>query len=145
MLFRSSPTGKNSDPISDSYISDAHPQQYDIPELILGFNTIEWEKQRGFFTTGGLAAVHSEGRSKEEIWDALQRKEMPQWLIQEDLDYLVSQFEKAGFKGGVNYYRNLDTNWEITKDIEDLKIKVPTLFISGKDDMVIRGASGRRA
>ena len=66
---------------------------------------------------------------------------MPKWLLQEDLDYLVSQFEKAGFKGGVNYYRNLDTNWKITKDIEDLKIKVPTLFISGKDDMVIRGAS----
>ena len=68
-------------------------------------------------------------------------KEMPKWLLQEDLDYLVSQFEKAGFTGGVNYYRNLDTNWEITKDIEDLKIKAPTLFISGKDDMVIRGAS----
>ena len=62
-------------------------------------------------------------------------------MLQADLDYLVSQFEKAGFKGGVNYYRNLDANWEITKDIEDLKIKVPTLFISGKDDMVIRGAS----
>jgi len=70
-----SPTGKNSNPIADSYISDAHPQKYEIPELILGFNTIEWEKQRGFFTTGGLAAVHSEGRSKGEIWNALQRKE----------------------------------------------------------------------
>ena len=70
-----SPTGKNSDPIGDSFISLAHPQQYEIPELIVGFNTIEWEKQRGFFTTGGLAAVHSEGRSKEEIWDALKRKE----------------------------------------------------------------------
>ena len=70
-----SPTGKNSNPVKDSYISDSQPQQYEIPELIVGFNTIEWEKQRGFFTTGGLAAVHSDGRSKEEIWDALKRKE----------------------------------------------------------------------
>ena len=70
-----SPTGKNSNPVKDSYVSDSQPQQYEIPELIVGFNTIEWEKQRGFFTTGGLAAVHSDGRSKEEIWDALKRKE----------------------------------------------------------------------
>jgi len=68
-------------------------------------------------------------------------KEMPDWLLQEDLDYLVVQFEKAGFRGGVNYYRNIDTNWKITEDMEDLRIKVPTLFVAGKEDMVIQGAS----
>jgi hypothetical protein len=37
-----------------------------------------WETERGasFFLNGGLAAVHSEGRSREEIWDALRRKEV---------------------------------------------------------------------
>ncbi len=34
------------------------------------------ERQASFFTTGGLAAVHSEGRSREAIWDAMQRKEI---------------------------------------------------------------------
>ncbi len=70
-----SPIGRNSDPIGDSFVSPSQPQVYDIPDLIVGFNTIEWERQRGFFTTGGLAAVHSEGRSKEEIWNALKSKE----------------------------------------------------------------------
>lgn len=65
---------------------------------------------------------------------------LPEWLAQEDLDYYVSQFEKAGFRGGVNYYRNFDLTWELTKDL-DQTISVPTLFIAGEKDMVINGAS----
>ncbi len=40
------------------------------------FSVFETERQSSFFLNGGLAAVHSEGRSREEIWDALQRKEV---------------------------------------------------------------------
>jgi len=66
---------ENNRPLKDSYISDQHPIDFDITKLTLGFNTIEWERQRSFFQTGGLAAVHSEGRSKKEIWDAFKRHE----------------------------------------------------------------------
>ena len=68
-------SGENEDPIRDDYVSDDQPIIYDPTKLRLGFDTIEWERQRGFFTTGGLAAVHSEGRSKEEIWEAMKRHE----------------------------------------------------------------------
>jgi len=68
-------------------------------------------------------------------------KGLPGWLEQEDLDYVVNQFEKAGFRGGVNYYRNIERNWEITEDLEDFAIKVPTLFLAGSQDMVIQGAT----
>ena len=68
-------------------------------------------------------------------------KGLPDWLTQEDLDYVVSQFEKAGFRGGINYYRNIERNWKITEDLEDFSIKVPTLFLAGAQDMVIRGAT----
>jgi len=44
--------------------------------LSRGFSTLEAERQASFFMTGGLAAVHSEGRTREEIWDALRRKEV---------------------------------------------------------------------
>ncbi|RIL05779.1 MAG: hypothetical protein DCC71_09180 [Proteobacteria bacterium] len=37
---------------------------------------LEAERQASFFMTGGLAAVHGEGRSREAIWAALQRKEV---------------------------------------------------------------------
>ncbi len=45
-------------------------------DLSRGFATLEVERQASFFMTGGLAAVHSDGRSREEIWDALRRKEV---------------------------------------------------------------------
>lgn len=65
---------------------------------------------------------------------------LPDWLTQVDLDYVVDQFVSAGFRGGVNYYRNFQRNWEITEDIID-NIEVPTLFIAGERDVVIAGAN----
>jgi len=66
---------------------------------------------------------------------------LPGWLTQEDLNYVVGQFEMAGFRGGVNYYRNFQRNWEITEHLAATKIDVPTLFIAGERDVVIGGAS----
>ena len=68
-------------------------------------------------------------------------KGLPDWLTQQDLDYVVEQFENSGFRGGVNYYRNIERNWKITEDLEDFSINVPTLFLAGAEDMVIRGAT----
>jgi len=70
--------------------------------------------------------------------------ELPDWLSQEDLDYVVSQFENAGFRGGINYYRNFHRNWEITEHLQGAKIQMPVLFIAGSRDMVIAGADKER-
>lgn len=40
------------------------------------FSIFETERGSSFFLNGGLAGVHSNGRSREEIWDAMQRKEV---------------------------------------------------------------------
>ena len=40
-----------------------------------GFGATEQERQASFWTTGGLAAVHAEGRTREEIFDAIKRRE----------------------------------------------------------------------
>jgi pimeloyl-ACP methyl ester carboxylesterase len=66
---------------------------------------------------------------------------LPDWLTENDLNYIVSQFEKAGFRGGVNYYRNFHRNWEITEHLSDKKISIPTLFIAGEEDFVIGGST----
>lgn len=33
---------------------------------------------------------------------------LPSWLSQQDLDYYVTKFQRTGFTGGLNYYRNLN-------------------------------------
>ena len=67
--------GEDNYDVRDDYVSDSEPVLYDPADVRLGFDTIEFERQRGIFTTGGLAAVHSEGRSRGAIWNAMQKKE----------------------------------------------------------------------
>jgi hypothetical protein len=40
------------------------------------FGLLETERQSSFFLTGGLIAAHSTGRSREDIWDAMRRREV---------------------------------------------------------------------
>jgi pimeloyl-ACP methyl ester carboxylesterase len=62
---------------------------------------------------------------------------LPDWLSQEELDYYVTEFERTGFRGGINYYRNFDHNWETTPELTDARIEQPALFIAGESDGVI--------
>ncbi len=47
----------------------------DLQKQRQGFDIFEAERQASFFTTGGLAAVHSAGRDRQSIWDGMKRKE----------------------------------------------------------------------
>lgn len=62
---------------------------------------------------------------------------LPSWLTQEDLDVFTENFEKTGFRGGLNWYRNIDRNWELTPFLSGAKIRQPSLFIAGEFDGVI--------
>jgi pimeloyl-ACP methyl ester carboxylesterase len=66
-------------------------------------------------------------------------KVLPSWLQKADLDYYASEFTYAGFRGGLNNYRNYDRNWELTAHLAGRTISAPVMFIAGQDDPVIRG------
>ena len=68
-------------------------------------------------------------------------KEFPAWLSQEDLDYFVGEFSRNGFRGPLNWYRNLDRNWELSAAFAGQTIAQPAAFISGDRDL-IRGMPG---
>jgi len=64
--------------------------------------------------------------------------ELPPWLTEEDLGVYVEAFERTGFTGGLNWYRNIDRNWELTEDVAERRVEQPALFLTGERDPVRR-------
>jgi pimeloyl-ACP methyl ester carboxylesterase len=64
---------------------------------------------------------------------------LPRWLTASDLDYYATEFERTGFRGGLNWYRNFDRNWELLAPFSDLKVGVPAAFVGGLRDGVVTG------
>jgi pimeloyl-ACP methyl ester carboxylesterase len=71
--------------------------------------------------------------------------ELPGWLTEADIGYFAGQFTASGFSGGLNWYRNLDRNWELTSAWHGAPITPPALFIAGERDGVIAGPGARKA
>ena len=40
------------------------------------------------------------------------RGPLPAWLTEDDLDVYAGEFERTGFTGALNRYRNMDRDWE---------------------------------
>lgn len=56
-------------------------------------------------------------------------------LSDSELAVFVSAFESSGFTGGINWYRNLDLNWQILAEVNPI-IQHPALMIYGNYDMI---------
>ncbi len=66
-------------------------------------------------------------RAEASLGDPLMRDD--------ELAVFVSAFEKAGFTGSINWYRNLDRNWHILADVNPI-IQQPALMIYGDRDTI---------
>jgi pimeloyl-ACP methyl ester carboxylesterase len=62
---------------------------------------------------------------------------LPEWLTEDDLDYYTAQFRESGFRGPINWYRNIDRNLDLTPQLETAPIEQPALFIAGANDPVL--------
>ena len=62
---------------------------------------------------------------------------LPGWLSEADLDFFTGEFERAGFRGGLNWYRNIDRNWELMAAFNGKKVTPPSLFVTGDRDLVV--------
>ena len=61
-----------------------------------------------------------------------------------DIAYFAEAYRKSGFRGGLNWYRNLDRNWELTAPWQGAQIHQPSLFVAGSKDSVITGLIGAK-
>jgi len=69
----------------------------------------------------------------------------PAWISDADVAVFVREYQRTGFRGGLNWYRNIDRNWELTAPWQNATIEMPALFIAGTRDPVIAGKRGARA
>jgi pimeloyl-ACP methyl ester carboxylesterase len=67
------------------------------------------------------------------------------WLSDADLDVFADAYRKSGFRGGLDWYHNIDRNWELTAPFDGATIAQPALFIAGANDAIITGSLGRYA
>jgi len=81
---------------------------------------------------GGTIATVAKGGMLRDRFVLPER--LPNWLTEDDLDFYAAEFERTGFRGPLNRYRNVDRDWQDMQHLRDQPIKVPSLFIGGELD-----------
>jgi pimeloyl-ACP methyl ester carboxylesterase len=85
---------------------------------------------------GGFSDTPASGGMLDGMFDR-----MPSWLTEQDLDYFASEFERSGFRGPLNRYRNYERDWATLPQLSE-HITQPSLFITGTRDPVLRFIPG---
>jgi pimeloyl-ACP methyl ester carboxylesterase len=98
--------------------------------------------QRAFlYTISGDAipgAWKSQPAAGHGLLDSLtEPDQLPPWLTDEDIATFSETFTKTGYRGGLNFYRNFDRNWEQSVDWDANLIETPTIFVAGEKDPVL--------
>lgn len=63
---------------------------------------------------------------------------LPAWITEADLDFYANELGRTGFRGGLNWYRNVDRNWSLLAPWAGARVNVPALYIAGDRDPVVR-------
>jgi len=68
---------------------------------------------------------------------------LPSWLTESDVDFYAAEFQRTGFRGALNWYRNVDRNWELLAPYADTPMNVPPLYLLGDRDFMADEDIGR--
>jgi len=135
------------DALRESGITNFYWQYFQAP----GAAEAEFERDVGLtmrtllgrgFSDPAAALFVQDG--KGFLGDAGADRKLPVWLSKADLSVFTEAYKKSGFRGGLNWYRNIDRNWELTAPWQGAQIHQPSLFIAGSQDSVITGLIGAK-
>jgi len=90
--------------------------------------------RHGGHGAGGVGMV---GKNRGFLSGMLLPTALPKWLDEADVDFYTAEFKRTGFRGGLNWYRNIDRNWELMAPFAGAKVTVPALYIAGDRDLVV--------
>ncbi|HEY4201480.1 MAG TPA: alpha/beta hydrolase [Devosiaceae bacterium] len=107
----------------------------DIPEtlrkLLYGASGEAGPRQEGDGTPNPFAMV---SRRDGLLAPLPSPAELPAWLTEADLAVFAAAFAESGFRGGLNYYRNLDRNWALQASLDGKSVEIPALYMVGERD-----------
>lgn len=86
---------------------------------------------------GNPAAVGMVPRTGGFLNHAAGPPALPAWLTEADVEFYAGEFTRAGFRGGLNWYRNIDRNWELMAPYAGARVTVPALYVAGDQDLVV--------
>jgi pimeloyl-ACP methyl ester carboxylesterase len=66
---------------------------------------------------------------------------VPRFMTEDDVAVYVREYERTGFTGGLNWYRNIDRNRELTLQYDARRIEMPALFMAGTRDSTMEWMS----
>lgn len=138
--------GRPLDTLRESGITNFYWQYFQTP----GIAESEFERDvdlsmrtllgRGFSDPASLFVEDGKGFLGNPPVD----RPLPDWLGESDLAYFSEAYKRSGFRGGLNWYRNIDRNWDLTGPWQGAQIHQPSLFIAGSKDSVITGLIGAK-
>jgi len=62
---------------------------------------------------------------------------LPQWVSEDDIAVFADEYAARGFTGPLNWYRNIDRNWELLAPWYGATISPPALYMVGDRDTVL--------
>jgi pimeloyl-ACP methyl ester carboxylesterase len=89
----------------------------------------------GMATSSGMPDVPRQGTRFVDTLSSAP-EQLPPWITEDDVDVYADAFIHSGFFGPLSFYRNMDANWERSKDIPSSDLTMPIGFLTGSLDPV---------
>ena len=125
------------------FYHDGVQSSSDTPEVKSDKMFILPKKEVEIISSNDNCHVRFDATTSPGLWARLARpKTLPTWITDVEFNHCVNGFLKSGFAGGLRWYQTLDLNWQITRYLNGSKVKQPSLFIAGVNDMVVKTYGG---
>ena len=92
---------------------------------------------RGAWAQAGGTPVGMVSRQRGFLGGMVNPANLPGWLSEADIDFYTGEFARTGFRGGLNWYRNIDRNWELLAPFAGARVTIPALYVAGDRDLVV--------
>ncbi len=76
----------------------------------------------------------------EALKQPVENRDWELLISEQELAVYVDTYERTGFTGGINWYRNIDRNWADSQDL-DFNVPHPSLYVGAADDTVLPPSS----